>query len=210
MPDIPTGAVVSAAAKAVSSKKPWTMVKRHDRLLRHEYEDLMTFARDELQTEARALEDVKNDLAARGILQSGAFGAGLLRVREESARRWRDHKLASDRRIEELNEAEGFTVRAWRKLRRKPWPENPKADELRGVTLAWEDEGARRAAVEREVAPQARAEREQAVWFFPEEKIWDVDQALYVRLSWRVLSGDEFSYVTPQVYPANPVAHKAV
>src|SRR6266545_7124927 len=130
MPDIPTGAVVSAAAKAVSSKKPWTMVKRHDRLLRHEYEDLMTFARDELQTEARALEDVKNDLAARGILQSGAFGAGLLRVREESARRWRDHKLASDRRIEELNEAEGFTVRAWRKLRRKPWPENPKADEL--------------------------------------------------------------------------------
>jgi DNA-directed RNA polymerase specialized sigma24 family protein len=61
--------------------------------------------------------------------------------------------------------------------RKSPWPDNPEAEKLRFTTRAWEDEKLRRAAVEREVAPQVRAEKERAVWFMPEEKIWEVDQA---------------------------------
>jgi hypothetical protein len=243
--------------------KPWATVKRHDRLVRHEYEDLLTFAKDERQVEARGLEAVKSDLAARGMLHSGAYGAGLLGVRNESAKKWRDYKRTSDRKIEEMREAEGITARAWRAARGKPWPQNPDAAELNGLTSGWEDEATRREAVERDVAPQVRAERETAGWFFPEEKIMDVDQAatyrgqvgnrgpetalgvsaqmvaetgepraeavevgdlaadgrtqrefmvmcphprLYVLLRWQTESGEEFSYKTGQVYPADPVA----
>ncbi len=132
MPDIPTGAVVSAA-QAVSRFKPWAAIKRHDRLVRQEYEDLLTFARDGLQEEARALDAARNELAASGMLRSGAFRARLMRVREDWAKKWRDFKRTSDRRIEEMQEAEGLTVRAWRKLSRRPWPVNAGAVELGGL-----------------------------------------------------------------------------
>jgi hypothetical protein len=261
MPDIPTGALVGAA-KAVSRFRPWAVTKRHDRLVRQEYQDLLTFARDELEVEAQALQTVRNDLAARGMLNSGALGAGLLAGRNEFAKRWRDFKRASDRRIAEWQEAEGIGVRIWRVIFGSRWPVNSDADELRTITHLWEDEALRREAVEHEVAPQAHAERETAVWFMPEEKIWDVDQAagyrgqignhgqtkalgvtaqmvaetgepcanselvgdlevsqstqrefqvmcphprLYCRLSWRDETGEEFSYKTSQVFPANPV-----
>jgi hypothetical protein len=52
---------------------------------------------------------------------------------------------------------------------------NPEAARLATITRAWEDEGVRRTAVERDIAPQA--EKETAVWFFPEEKVYDTDQA---------------------------------
>lgn len=258
MPDIPTGAAVSAV-KAASKIKPWETVRRHNRLVRQEFEDLTLFADDNLQSEARALEGVKNDLAARGMLRSGALGARLLEVRNTHARQWTDRKRRAERTFEELREHEGVTVRAWRRIRKSPWPENPDAERLRVITRAWEDEALRREAVEQEVAPQARAEHERAVWFMPEEKIADVDQAsvyrgqignrgpetaldvtaqmvaetgeaeadavlvgtldadqsvqrefqvesphprLFVRLSWRIPSGQEFSYMTGQVYSA--------
>jgi hypothetical protein len=175
MPDIPTSAAVSAV-KAASKIRPWATVKRHDRLLRHEYEDLMIFAKDELQVEARATADLKNDLASRGILDSGAYSGGLIRAHNESAKKWRDYKRTSDRRIEEMREAEGVAVRAWRAASRKPWPVNPDAAKLLELTRAWEDEATGREVVEREVAPQVRAEQQTAVWFFPEERVTDTDQ----------------------------------
>lgn len=176
MPDIPTSAAVSAV-KAASKIKPWQTVRRHNRLVRQEYEDLNLFAQDNLQSEARALEGVKNDLASRGLLYSGAYGVALREVRETHARRWADRQREAQRKFEEFREHEGITVRTWRKLKKSPWPENPEGENLRVVTRAWEDEALRRAAVEREVAPQIRAEKEKAVWFMPEEKIWEVDQA---------------------------------
>jgi hypothetical protein len=54
VPDIPTGAAVSAV-KAASKIQPWVTVRRHNRLIREEYEDLNLFARDNLQSEARRL-----------------------------------------------------------------------------------------------------------------------------------------------------------
>jgi hypothetical protein len=255
MPDIPTSAAVSVV-KAASKIKPWETVRRHNRLVRQEYEDLTLFADDNLQGEARALEGVKSDLAGRGMLHSGAYGAGLREVRERHARQWTDRKRESERKFEELREHEGITVRLWRRVKKLPWPENPDAERVHVSTRAWADETLRRAAVEREVAPQVRAEEEKAVWFMPEEKIWEVDQAscyrgqignrgpetaldvtaqivaetgeacaesvlvgtlkaeqsvqrefqvmtphprLFVKLSWRDPSGEEFGYVQGQV-----------
>jgi hypothetical protein len=259
MPDIPTSAAVSAV-KAASKIKPWETVRRHNRLVRQEYEDLTLFADDNLQSETRALEGVKNDLAGRGMLHSGAYGAGLREARERHARQWTDRKREADRKFEEMREHEGITVRGWRKIKKLPWPENPEAEKVRVITRAWEDEALRRAAVEREVAPHVRAEKEKSVWFMPEEKISDVDQAsvyrgqignrgpdtaldvtaqmvaetgepqgnsvpigtleadqtaqrefivesphprLFVKLSWRDPSGEEFSDITGQVYSAD-------
>lgn len=261
MPDIPTSAAVSAV-KAASKIKPWETVRRHNRLVRQEHEDLNLFANDNLQSEARALEGVKNELAARGMLNSGAYGTGLREIRDRHARQWTDRKREAERKFEELREHEGVTVRAWRKIKKSPWPEDPEAENLRVITRAWEDETLRGAAVERAVAPQLRAEKEKAVWFMPEEKIWEVDQAscyrgqignrgpdtalevtaqmvaetgepradsvlvgtlepeqstqrefqvmtphprLFVKLSWRVPSGEEFSYIQGQVFAADPL-----
>src|SRR5690349_3798910 len=129
MPDIPTSAVVSAAT-AISRFKPWAISKRHDRLVRHEYEDLLTFARDGLHEEAGCLAEIRGALAARGMRQSGELGADLRRVRDDFARIWRDYKRASDRRVEEMQEAEGFGVKVWRAMTRRPWPVDPNAAEL--------------------------------------------------------------------------------
>jgi len=150
VPDVPTSAIVSAA-KAASKIRPWITVKRHDRLVSQEHEDLITWARDDLREEAEALQRLRNELAARGMLQSGELGSGLQRTRDTFARRWRDRKRASDRRLAELREAEGATVRMWRKLRRRPWPTDPNAEELAAITVAWEDEERRRQAVLNEV-----------------------------------------------------------
>ena len=152
-------------------------MRRHNRLIREEYEDLDVFAHDNLTSEGRELEVVKNELVARGMLHSGEYGRRLLDARNNHARQWADRKRLADRKFAELREDEGFTVRVWRSLTNSPWPDNPNADNLRTLTQAWEDEKLRQEAVARSVAPQIRREREQAVWFMPEEKIWEVDQA---------------------------------
>jgi hypothetical protein len=126
-------------------------VRRHNRLVREEYEDLRTWVHDDRQKEADALEEVRRELAARGMLQSGELAHRLLEVRNEFARRWRDRKRAFDRRIAELREGEGLTVKIWRKLSRSPWPEDPESAELHQLTQAWEDENIRNGAVYHEV-----------------------------------------------------------
>jgi hypothetical protein len=152
MPD--PGSVLTTTAKAAAAAsriRPWATVKRHDRLVLEEYEDLITWARDDLQKEAEALNAVKEDLNSRNLLYSGEYGSQLRRVRDEFARRWRDRKRAADRKLAELQEAEGVTVRAWRRLRGKPWPTNPDEGQLRAITAAWEDEERRAEAVRSEV-----------------------------------------------------------
>jgi hypothetical protein len=201
MPE-PTASTIATAAKAVSaiSKfQPWKTVRRHDRVVREEYEDLVTWARDDLQKEASALEAVDEETNARNLFYSGYRGKELRRVRDEFAVRWRDRKRASDRKLEALREEEGPGVKAWRRLKKKPWLENPYAEELRVITRAWEDEAVRREAVERELAPQKRAAQEKAVWFFPEEKIWDVDQAAAYRGQIGNRGADEALRVTAQM-----------
>jgi DNA anti-recombination protein RmuC len=146
--------IVSAAAKTVSAVakfQPWKTVRRHDRLIREEYEDLATWARDDLQKEAKALEDVREEMNQRNLLYSGQYGKELRRVRDEFAVRWRDRKRSADRKLEAMREEEGVSVRLWRWLTKKPWPANPDAAELTAMTAAWDDEDARREAVAREV-----------------------------------------------------------
>jgi hypothetical protein len=152
MPE-PTSLISAAtkAAEAASKVRPWVTARRNDRLANDEYEDLITWARDDLRNEADALEGVRNDLAARGMLRTGELGYQLNRVRDEFARRWRDRKRQTDRKLRDVRDAEGVAVRLWRWLRRKPWPENPWDEELGQISALWEDEEQRRAAVQREV-----------------------------------------------------------
>ena len=157
MPDpISTASSAAKAVLAVSRLQPWRMVRRHDRLVLEEYEDLITWARDDLQQEAQQLTQVRERLAARGMLHSGGFGLELGQVRDEFSRRWRDRKRAADRKFAELREAEGAAVSLWRKVARKPWSTDPNAEELSMLSAAWEDETVRRQAVEREVADVQR------------------------------------------------------
>ena len=109
-PAMPEPSTVVSAAKAAAAAtrfQPWATVKRHDRLIRQECEDLITWARDDTQKEATALDDVKEDMNQRNLLYSGAYGKELRRVRDEFARRWRDRKRATDRKLAEIEEAEG-------------------------------------------------------------------------------------------------------
>jgi hypothetical protein len=94
---------------------------------------------------------VKEEMSERNLLYSGLYGQRLREVRDEYARRWRDRKRAGDRRIAELQEAEGGSVKLWRKVKGLPWPDSPDVEELRVITAAWEDEDLRREAVEREI-----------------------------------------------------------
>jgi len=181
VPDIPTSAALGAAKAAARFRPPWTAIGRHNRLVREAYEDLLTFARDESQVEADALQAVRNELAARGMLRSGQLGVELRRARDEQARKWRDFKRERERRIEEIREEEGFLVKSWRKFRHNPWPENEDTNELSGLTRTWESEDLRRQAVELEVAPQQRAERAEDVWCFPDGVVADWDQAAVYR-----------------------------
>jgi hypothetical protein len=149
MPDPATVATTAAkAAVAVARFRPWQTVKRHDRFMRNEYEDLNTWAYDDLEKEANALERARgpgrrlldSDEALEVIRDgiSGEFDAELTRIHEEFARRWRDRKREADRKAEALREDEGLGVRAWRRIVRKPWPENPDAEELKDITAVWE------------------------------------------------------------------------
>jgi hypothetical protein len=61
VPDIPSAAVAKAV-ESISRVRPWRAIRRHDRLAGEEYEDLITWAKDDLQKEGRALDGVKNEL----------------------------------------------------------------------------------------------------------------------------------------------------
>jgi hypothetical protein len=145
--------IATTAAKAVGAVarvQPWKTAKRHDRLILEQYEDLITWARDDVKKEARDLQGVGDRLAPRGMLSSGQFGFELTEVREEYARRWRDRKREVERAIKTIQEQEGASVRIWRALCR-PFPVNPWQEEQSALAAAWEDEELRREAVEREV-----------------------------------------------------------
>jgi hypothetical protein len=143
---------VVAALAALGAFRPWLNVRRHDRVALQEYDDLVTWARDDLQEEARQLERKRAEVAARGMLPSSEFAYQLRRVRDEFARRWRDRSRQAERQLAELRDAEGWAEGAWRWLMRRPWPPDPHADEVASLSRAWRDEDVRGQAVLDEVA----------------------------------------------------------
>jgi hypothetical protein len=114
-------------------------VKRHNREALRIHEDLTTWARDDLQKEAHALSGSENELAARGMLESGQRGANERRIRDEFAVRWRDRKRQATRDLEDLQDAEGALHRVYRQLRANPWPKNPHQEEVDRITRGWND-----------------------------------------------------------------------
>jgi thioesterase domain-containing protein len=113
-------------------------VKRDNRKVLRIYQDLTTWARDDLRKEAQALTEMENDLAARRMLKSGSRGFHEERIRDEVAERWRNRKRQATREIEDIQDAETALHRRYRRLRSKPWPENPDQGELEKITGEWE------------------------------------------------------------------------
>jgi hypothetical protein len=61
-----------------------------------------------MQKEARVLDEAKDKLAARGMLQSGEHGFELNRMRDEFAVRWRDQKRKVERALKAMRDENGF------------------------------------------------------------------------------------------------------
>jgi len=114
-------------------------VKRHNRVLEREYEDRWRWVRDQLQREAEALHRVEHEMQERGIAQSGLHGQAENEVRRAFAQTWRDRKSEGDRWIEDAHDDEGGAAHAtYRRVRGRPWPEDPHAAAIAGMTQGWE------------------------------------------------------------------------
>lgn len=70
-----TIAAVVAAVAALGAFRPWLNVRRHNRVALQEYEDLVTWARDDLQEEARLLDREACRSSRRRRLDGGRVAA---------------------------------------------------------------------------------------------------------------------------------------
>jgi hypothetical protein len=113
-------------------------VRVHDTRARRIYEDLTTWARDEVAKQREEQRRVDEQLAARGIFRSGSRDAQHRRIHEEFARRWRDRKRQAERDLEDLRLAETWLHALYRRVRKRPWPQNPHQAEVDNISRAWE------------------------------------------------------------------------
>jgi hypothetical protein len=134
----PVTGVATAAVKWVSGLRFGYTVKRHNRVVAREYEDRWRWVRDQLQREGEALQAVEDEMQHRGLRQSGLRGQRESDVRRAFAQQWRDRKSAGERLIEDAQDAEGTAHGTYRRVRRKPWPEDPHGDQIASATSGWE------------------------------------------------------------------------
>jgi hypothetical protein len=134
----PVGGATAAAKGTLHAVRIGDTTKRNNRLALREYEDLIRWARDVLQEEARELDAKREELNKRNLLYSGLANAEDSRIRDAFAQRWRDRKSAADRALEDLRDSENVLHRRWRNIVRRPWPENPHEEELRRISRGWE------------------------------------------------------------------------
>lgn len=130
--------VGTAAKGTLAAFRIGDTTKRNNRLALRQYEDLVRWARDVLQEEARELDAKREELNKRNLFYSGYANSEETRIRDAVAQRWRDRKSEADRKIEDLHDSENVLHRAWRKLKR-PWPENPYEEELQRISQGWEE-----------------------------------------------------------------------
>ena len=135
----PVGGATAAAKGALHAVRIGDTTKRNNRLAERVYEDLARWARDDIQAEARELEAKREELNKRNLSYSGHANSEEARIRGEFAHRWRDRRTAADREIEDLHDSENVLHQMWRKIVRRPWPENPHRDEIERLTAAWEE-----------------------------------------------------------------------
>lgn len=134
----PLGAGSAATKATLSAVRVGDTTKRNNRLALRVYEDLIRWARDVLQEEARELDANREELNKRNLLYSGHANAADGQIRDRFAQRWRDRKSEADRRIEDLHDSENVLHRTWRDLVGRPWPENPHREEIERLSQGWE------------------------------------------------------------------------
>jgi hypothetical protein len=122
-------------------------VRRHNRRVLREYEDLVRWARDDVDREKDAIADLP-DLDRQQWRQSLEDPLAeerrrrpevLRRISREHAQRWRDRSSQSTRLLEDLADSENVIHRGWRRVARKQWPTNPHAEELAELTRDWDE-----------------------------------------------------------------------
>jgi hypothetical protein len=95
-------------------------VRAHDREAAFVNESLEIWVADDYRKLRQELDRITNDLAARGLLNSGIHGAQRSEAKTRCLHRCRDHLHQAKRRIEDLQRHEGWLHAAWRRLRRLP------------------------------------------------------------------------------------------
>ena len=125
---------VGAAFYAASQQ-----VRRHDAQVRDLLEDNRRWFRDrdaEVKVESQR---ATNEMAASGLLQSGAGVRALMEPRRRALHQYRDELSAKRRRYRELRDAEGWTHQLIRR-RHGAMPQLSLTDEERTTLAAWRAE----------------------------------------------------------------------
>jgi hypothetical protein len=137
MPE-PFSTAGTSAARCVYGLRLGFTTKRHNRIVEREYEDRVRWARDDHAAEEKRLRELDEELNKMNLFYSGHAIKVRAEVRELHARRWRDRKSEGDRTIEDAHDEENLLHYIDRKLARRPWPENPHADEIDYLTREWD------------------------------------------------------------------------
>lgn len=111
-------------------------VRRHNDRVADLHEDVTRWARDQLRHEAEARDAARAEARKRLLGTQGLGAQGESAVRRRFAHQWRDRRSQYERDVRDLRHSENSIHRLYRKVMRKPWPENPNTDELARLTRA--------------------------------------------------------------------------
>jgi hypothetical protein len=122
----------SVRASAVPRELP-----SNDRRARDRNEDLRQWIADRNVALRRELATLRNELAASGIIFSGAYGGGLGRLKETALHEWRDQVRLAERDIALVYDHEGFLHEFWRATRENPQVHLTAPTEAEPILAAW-------------------------------------------------------------------------
>jgi hypothetical protein len=112
-----------------------SVTSRHNREVERIYEDTTSWARNELRKQAHEIRGVYLT-RGRPTLVAGQT-AQVARIQSDFAKRWRNRERQANRDIEDLQDSENPLHRLYRRLRRRPWPDNPDQAEIDRLTADW-------------------------------------------------------------------------
>lgn len=87
------------------------------------------------------MHDLDEDLNFRNLWHSSYAAQARADLRRPYAQRWRDRRSEGERKIEDAHDEEWVLHDWWRKLPwvRRPWPEDPYAQQIEQLTRGWEE-----------------------------------------------------------------------
>ncbi|SRR6266849_8454138 len=143
MPPEPISTATEAAKEGVGLLRSLVSVagnvRTHNDRLRDLHEDVSRWVRDQLRLQSKALDEVRANARERNLGSQGLGAQGEAAVRRDFAHQWRDRRSEYERALRDLKNSENSVHRAYRKLRRKQWPENAEAEQLGQLTREWDE-----------------------------------------------------------------------